>query len=79
MRGLTEGVEETTWLSMSKGSDGDTVRIPHSNGAPVPGPGFAVIDFETTGLFPGGHDRVVEAAVGHVDDRGAVTGQCKPW
>lgn len=39
------------------------------------GPGFAVIDFETTGLFPGGHDRVVEVAVVHVDDRGAVTGQ----
>jgi DNA polymerase-3 subunit epsilon len=41
----------------------------------MPGPGFAVIDFETTGLFPGGHDRVVEVAVVHVDDRGAVTGQ----
>ena len=41
----------------------------------MPGPGFAVIDFETTGLFPGGQDRVVEVAVVHVDDRGAVTGQ----
>lgn len=39
------------------------------------GPGFAVIDFETTGLFPGGHDRVVEAAVVHVDAAGRITGQ----
>ena len=39
------------------------------------GRGFAVIDFETTGLFPGGHDRVVEIAVVHVDAGGAVTGQ----
>jgi DNA polymerase III epsilon subunit-like protein len=39
------------------------------------GPGFAVLDFETTGLFPGGHDRVVEVAVVHVDDVGRVTGQ----
>lgn len=33
-------------------------------------PGFAVVDFETTGLFPGGHDRVVEVAVVHVDPQG---------
>ncbi|MBF4635148.1 DNA polymerase III subunit epsilon [Agreia pratensis] len=39
------------------------------------GPGFAVLDFETTGLFPGGHDRVVEVAVVHVNDAGRVTGQ----
>ncbi|WP_349898381.1 exonuclease domain-containing protein [Parafrigoribacterium soli] len=39
------------------------------------GPGFAVIDFETTGLFPGGHDRVVEVAVVHLDGNGSVTGQ----
>jgi DNA polymerase-3 subunit epsilon len=39
------------------------------------GPGFAVIDFETTGLFPGGHDRVIEVAVVHTDVHGHVTGQ----
>ncbi|KQP57182.1 exonuclease domain-containing protein [Agreia sp. Leaf283] len=39
------------------------------------GPGFAVLDFETTGLFAGGHDRVVEVAVVHVSDAGRVTGQ----
>ena len=37
--------------------------------------GFAVIDFETTGLFPGGHDRVIEVAVVHADQNGRVTGQ----
>ena len=37
--------------------------------------GFAVIDFETTGLFPGGHDRVIEVAVVHTDQNGQVTGQ----
>jgi DNA polymerase-3 subunit epsilon len=39
------------------------------------GLGYAVIDFETTGLFPGGHDRVIEVAVVHVNSGGAVTGQ----
>ena len=39
------------------------------------GPGFAVIDFETTGLFPSRHDRVVEVAVVHVDPTGEITGQ----
>jgi DNA polymerase-3 subunit epsilon len=39
------------------------------------GPGFAVIDFETTGLFAGGHDRVVEVAVVHVDAQGAIEGR----
>ncbi|GAA1216725.1 exonuclease domain-containing protein [Rhodoglobus aureus] len=39
------------------------------------GPGFAVIDFETTGLFAGGHDRVIEIAVVHVDADGAVEGR----
>src|SRR5690606_1167318 len=33
---------------------------------------YAVIDVETTGLYPGGHDRVVEVAVVHLDNRGAV-------
>jgi len=35
--------------------------------------GFAVIDVETTGLNPGGHDRVVELAIVHVDEFGNVT------
>ena len=38
------------------------------------GPGFAIIDFETTGLFPAQHDRVVEVAVVHTDRTGRVTG-----
>lgn len=38
-------------------------------------PGFAVIDFETTGLFPGGHDRVIEVAVVHLDPDGRITGE----
>jgi DNA polymerase-3 subunit epsilon len=36
--------------------------------------GYAVLDFETTGLFPA-HDRVVELAVVHVGEDGTVTGQ----
>jgi DNA polymerase-3 subunit epsilon len=32
--------------------------------------GYAVLDLETTGLFPGGHDRVVEIAVVHLDESG---------
>lgn len=37
--------------------------------------GFAVIDFETTGLFPEQHDRAVEVAIVHTDEFGRVTGQ----
>lgn len=37
--------------------------------------GFAVLDFETTGLFPGGHDRVVELAVVHVSPSGEIQGE----
>lgn len=36
---------------------------------------FAVVDFETTGLLPSYHHRVVEIGVTHVDDDGAVTGR----
>ena len=32
--------------------------------------GYAVLDLETTGLFPGGHDRVVEIAIVRLDERG---------
>lgn len=35
--------------------------------------GFATIDFETTGLFPGGNDRVIEVAVVHSDPDGTIT------
>lgn len=41
----------------------------------MPTPGFAVIDFETTGLFAGGHDRVVEVAVVHADPSGVIEGR----
>ncbi len=36
---------------------------------------FAVVDFETTGLLPSYHHRVVEIGVTHVDDDGTVTGR----
>lgn len=39
------------------------------------GPGFAVVDLETTGLFTGGHDRVIEIAVVHTDENGTITGE----
>ena len=39
------------------------------------GPGFAVIDLETTGLSPGAHERVVEIAVVHTDENGLITGE----
>lgn len=34
---------------------------------------FAVVDFETTGILPSYHHRVVEVGVTHVDDDGTVT------
>lgn len=34
--------------------------------------GYAVVDVETTGLFPGGHDRIVEVAVVQVSPWGAI-------
>lgn len=36
---------------------------------------FAVVDFETTGILPSYHHRVVEIGVTHVDDDGAITGR----
>ncbi len=39
------------------------------------GAGFAVIDLETTGLFPEKHDRIVEIGIVHVSPAGEVTGQ----
>ncbi len=38
------------------------------------GRGFAVIDLETTGLFPQKHDRIVEGAIVHVSPTGIVEG-----
>lgn len=38
------------------------------------GRGYAVIDFETTGLFSRSSHRVIEVAVVHVDDVGRITG-----
>ena len=37
--------------------------------------GYAVIDVETTGLFPGGHDRVIEIGVVLLDHGGQRTGE----
>lgn len=37
--------------------------------------GYTVIDFETTGLFPQKHDRVVEIGVVYVNDEGEVQGE----
>ena len=37
--------------------------------------GYAVVDLETTGLFPGGHDRIVEVGVVLVSPDGEVEDQ----
>ena len=39
------------------------------------GKGYAVIDFETTGLFSKSSHRVIEVAVVHVDEKGRITGR----
>jgi len=39
------------------------------------GPGFAVLDLETTGLFPGDTDRIVEVAVVHLTGEGRIEGR----
>lgn len=36
---------------------------------------FAVVDFETTGILPSYHHRVVEIGVTHVEDDGTITGR----
>jgi DNA polymerase-3 subunit epsilon len=41
----------------------------------VDGRGFAVLDLETTGLYPGKYDRVVEVGVVLVDSAGTVSGE----
>ena len=38
-------------------------------------PGFAVVDFQTTGLAPKKHDRIVEVAITHLDRAGGFEGQ----
>ena len=42
-------------------------EAPNQRDAPVSGCRFAVVDFETTGLFARAHDRVIEVAVVHAD------------
>lgn len=34
--------------------------------------GYAVVDVETTGLFPGGHDRIAEIAIVQIDSNGQI-------
>lgn len=42
---------------------------------PAPASGFATIDFETTGFYAEGTDRVIEVSVVHSDPDGTITGQ----
>ena len=58
------------WHPDARGLSNSIQSVPET----VDGGGFAVLDFETTGLFPGGHDRVVEVAIVHVDVNGAIQG-----
>src|SRR4051812_41769557 len=51
-----------------------SLRRQRNWGMGMPDGGFAIIDFETTGLFHGGNDRVIEVAVVHTDRFGNVTG-----
>lgn len=37
--------------------------------------GYAVIDFETTGILPSYHHRVIEIGVARVEDDGTVSGR----
>lgn len=41
----------------------------------MPGPGYAVIDFETTGIYAEGTDRAAEVAVVHLSPSGEITGE----
>ena len=41
---------------------------------PVPSPGFATIDFETTGFHAEGTDRAIEISVVHSEPDGTITG-----
>lgn len=42
---------------------------------PPPSPGFATIDFETTGFYAEGTDRAIEISVVHSEPDGTITGQ----
>ena len=42
---------------------------------PLPSPGFATIDFETTGFYAEGTDRAIEISVVHSEADGTITGQ----
>lgn len=49
---------------------------PHEGGTMS---GYTVIDFETTGLAPALHDRVVEIGVVYVSDQGEIEGSGRSW